>query len=144
MYWCFSWDSSACWRKTNYLFCWFLRSNPGTLWSPTCWTHAWIWGRCYGVGKKAESRAAPAFTAGGLCFYNLSSQQVRMFMEVILFHIFLLCRFNRKSIDQLIWICSDFSDSAAEAVMKGQSDSILRFHQQNVPNSKLEQVRHPT
>uniref|UniRef100_A0A087XY20 Bcl9 like n=1 Tax=Poecilia formosa TaxID=48698 RepID=A0A087XY20_POEFO len=31
------------------------------------------------------------------------------------------------------------ANSAAEAVMKGQSDSILRFHQQNVPNSKLEQ-----
>uniref|UniRef100_A0A3B5LPI3 Bcl9 like n=1 Tax=Xiphophorus couchianus TaxID=32473 RepID=A0A3B5LPI3_9TELE len=32
------------------------------------------------------------------------------------------------------------ANSAAEAVMKGQSDSILRFHQQNVPNSKLEQL----
>lgn len=34
------------------------------------------------------------------------------------------------------------SFSAAEAVMKGQTDSILLFHQQNVPHSKLEQVRH--
>lgn len=32
-------------------------------------------------------------------------------------------------------------DSAAEAVMKGQTDSILLFHQQNVPRTKLEQVR---
>lgn len=32
--------------------------------------------------------------------------------------------------------------SAAEAVMKGQSDSILLFHQQNVERSKLEQVRY--
>lgn len=35
-----------------------------------------------------------------------------------------------------------FFDSAAEAVMKGQADSILLFHQQNVPHSKLEQVSH--
>lgn len=34
-------------------------------------------------------------------------------------------------------------DSAAEAVMKGQSESILLFHQQNVPRTKLEQVRYP-
>lgn len=35
-----------------------------------------------------------------------------------------------------------FFDSAAEAVIKGQADSILLFHQQNVPHSKLEQVSH--
>lgn len=33
--------------------------------------------------------------------------------------------------------------SAAEAVVKGQTDSILLFHQQNVPRTKLSQVRHP-
>lgn len=30
--------------------------------------------------------------------------------------------------------------SAAEAVMHGHTDSILLFHQQNVPRSKLDQV----
>ncbi|XP_029963995.1 LOW QUALITY PROTEIN: B-cell CLL/lymphoma 9-like protein [Salarias fasciatus] len=34
---------------------------------------------------------------------------------------------------------TSLANSAAEAVMKGQSDSILLFHQQNVPHSKLEQ-----
>ncbi|XP_047247270.1 B-cell CLL/lymphoma 9-like protein [Girardinichthys multiradiatus] len=34
---------------------------------------------------------------------------------------------------------TNLANSAAEAVMKGQSDSILLFHQQNVPNSKLDQ-----
>lgn len=32
-------------------------------------------------------------------------------------------------------------NSAAEAVIKGQTDSILLFHRQNVPRTKLEQVR---
>ncbi|KAK2912962.1 hypothetical protein Q8A73_007075 [Channa argus] len=35
------------------------------------------------------------------------------------------------------------ANSAAEAVMKGQTDSILLFHQQNVPRTKLEQG-HPS
>lgn len=34
----------------------------------------------------------------------------------------------------------NFFHSAAEAVVKGQSDSILMFHQQNVPRTKLSQV----
>ncbi|XP_012723747.2 B-cell CLL/lymphoma 9-like protein [Fundulus heteroclitus] len=41
---------------------------------------------------------------------------------------------------QLVYVfTTSLANSAAEAVMKGQSDSILLFHQQNVPNSKLEQ-----
>lgn len=41
---------------------------------------------------------------------------------------------------QVVYVfTTSLANSAAEAVMKGQSDSILRFHQQHVPNSKLEQ-----
>ncbi|XP_068173640.1 B-cell CLL/lymphoma 9-like protein isoform X2 [Antennarius striatus] len=38
---------------------------------------------------------------------------------------------------------TSLANSAAEAVMKGQTDSILIFHQQNVPCSKLGQI-HPS
>ncbi|KAM4743425.1 B-cell CLL/lymphoma 9-like protein [Anableps anableps] len=45
-----------------------------------------------------------------------------------------------QSSQQLVYVFTTcLANSAAEAVMKGQSDSILRFHQQNVPNAKLEQ-----
>lgn len=36
--------------------------------------------------------------------------------------------------------CSPLFPSAAEAVVKGQTDSILMFHQQNVLVTKLSQV----
>ncbi|XP_038145860.1 B-cell CLL/lymphoma 9-like protein isoform X1 [Cyprinodon tularosa] len=41
---------------------------------------------------------------------------------------------------QVVYVfTTSLANSAAEAVIKGQSESILLFHQQNVPNSKLEQ-----
>lgn len=46
-----------------------------------------------------------------------------------------------KVSQQLVYVfTTSLANSAAEAVMKGQSDSILLFHQQNVERSKLEQV----
>ncbi|KAM9317688.1 B-cell CLL/lymphoma 9-like protein isoform 1-T2 [Pholidichthys leucotaenia] len=45
---------------------------------------------------------------------------------------------------QLMYVfTTSLANSAAEAVMKRQTDSILLFHQQNVPHSKLEQG-HPS
>ncbi|XP_031695352.1 B-cell CLL/lymphoma 9-like protein isoform X5 [Anarrhichthys ocellatus] len=45
---------------------------------------------------------------------------------------------------QVVYVfTTGLANSAAEAVMKGQTDSILLFHQQNVSRPKLEQVRHP-
>lgn len=45
---------------------------------------------------------------------------------------------------QVVYVfTTNLANSAAEAVMKGQTDSILLFHQQNVPHSKLEQG-HPS
>ncbi|XP_041850794.1 B-cell CLL/lymphoma 9-like protein [Melanotaenia boesemani] len=45
---------------------------------------------------------------------------------------------------QVVYVfTTSLANSAAEAVIKGQTDSILRFHQQNVPNSKLEQGHPP-
>ncbi|XP_057694571.1 LOW QUALITY PROTEIN: B-cell CLL/lymphoma 9-like protein [Corythoichthys intestinalis] len=41
---------------------------------------------------------------------------------------------------QLLYVfTTSMANSAAEAVMKGKVDSILQFHQQNVPRTKLEQ-----
>ncbi|KAF7655773.1 hypothetical protein LDENG_00051140 [Lucifuga dentata] len=41
---------------------------------------------------------------------------------------------------QVVYVfTTNLANSAAEAVMKGQTDSILLFHQQNVPRTKLEQ-----
>nr|XP_020470394.1 B-cell CLL/lymphoma 9-like protein [Monopterus albus] len=41
---------------------------------------------------------------------------------------------------QVVYVfTTKLANSAAEAVMKGQTDSILLFHQQNVPRTKLEQ-----
>lgn len=45
---------------------------------------------------------------------------------------------------QVVYVfTTSLANSAAEAVMKGQADSILLFHQQNVPRTKLEQG-HPS
>ncbi|XP_023139345.2 B-cell CLL/lymphoma 9-like protein [Amphiprion ocellaris] len=45
---------------------------------------------------------------------------------------------------QVVYVfTTSLANSAAEAVMKGQTESILLFHQQNVPHSKLEQG-HPS
>ncbi|XP_069017247.1 B-cell CLL/lymphoma 9-like protein isoform X1 [Embiotoca jacksoni] len=45
---------------------------------------------------------------------------------------------------QVVYVfTTSLANSAAEAVMKGQTDSILLFHQQNVPHSKLDQA-HPS
>ncbi|XP_060903058.1 B-cell CLL/lymphoma 9-like protein [Labrus mixtus] len=45
---------------------------------------------------------------------------------------------------QVVYVfTTSLANSAAEAVIKGQSDSILLFHQQNVPHTKLEQG-HPS
>ncbi|XP_051253189.1 B-cell CLL/lymphoma 9-like protein isoform X2 [Dicentrarchus labrax] len=45
---------------------------------------------------------------------------------------------------QVVYVfTTNLANSAAEAVMKGQTDSILLFHQQNVPRTKLEQG-HPS
>ncbi|XP_071758517.1 B-cell CLL/lymphoma 9-like protein [Centroberyx gerrardi] len=45
---------------------------------------------------------------------------------------------------QVVYVfTTSLANSAAEAVMKGQTDSILLFHQQNVPRTKLEQG-HPS
>ncbi|KAM4566810.1 B-cell CLL/lymphoma 9-like protein isoform 2-T2 [Odontesthes bonariensis] len=45
---------------------------------------------------------------------------------------------------QVVYVfTTSLANSAAEAVMKGQTDSILLFHQQNVPHSKLEQGHLP-
>lgn len=45
-----------------------------------------------------------------------------------------------QSSQQVVYVfTTSLANSAAEAVMKGQADSILLFHQQNVPRSKLEQ-----
>ncbi|XP_058489857.1 B-cell CLL/lymphoma 9-like protein isoform X1 [Solea solea] len=45
-----------------------------------------------------------------------------------------------QSSQQVVYVfTTNLANSAAEAVMKGQSDSILLFHQQNVPRTKLEQ-----
>lgn len=37
-------------------------------------------------------------------------------------------------------LCLTFLCRAAEAVLQGRSDSILAYHQQNVPRAKLDQV----
>jgi len=39
-----------------------------------------------------------------------------------------------------VCVCVSVCSSAAEAVLNGHSGSILQFHQQQVPRSKLEQV----
>ncbi|XP_034024383.1 B-cell CLL/lymphoma 9-like protein [Thalassophryne amazonica] len=45
---------------------------------------------------------------------------------------------------QMVYVfTTSLANSAAEAVLKGQTDSILLFHQQNVPRTKLEQG-HPS
>ncbi|XP_051934311.1 B-cell CLL/lymphoma 9-like protein [Hippocampus zosterae] len=45
-----------------------------------------------------------------------------------------------QSSKQLLYVfTTSMANSAAEAVMKGKMDSILQFHQQNVPRTKLEQ-----
>ncbi|XP_072309117.1 B-cell CLL/lymphoma 9-like protein isoform X2 [Eucyclogobius newberryi] len=50
----------------------------------------------------------------------------------------------KQTLKQLVYVfTTNLANSAADAVLKGQSDSILLFHQQNVPRSKLEQS-HPT
>ncbi|XP_062274791.1 B-cell CLL/lymphoma 9-like protein isoform X2 [Scomber scombrus] len=49
-----------------------------------------------------------------------------------------------QSSQQVVYVfTTSLANSAAEAVLKGQSDSILLFHQQNVPCNKLEQG-HPS
>ncbi|XP_033832718.1 B-cell CLL/lymphoma 9-like protein isoform X1 [Periophthalmus magnuspinnatus] len=49
----------------------------------------------------------------------------------------------KQTLKQLVYVfTTSLANSAADAVLKGQSDSILLFHQQNVPRSKLEQA-HP-
>ncbi|KAM9853190.1 B-cell CLL/lymphoma 9-like protein [Aulostomus maculatus] len=49
-----------------------------------------------------------------------------------------------QSSQQVIYVfTTSLANSAAEAVLKGQTDSILLFHQQNVPCTKLEQG-HPS
>uniref|UniRef100_A0AAV2J099 B-cell lymphoma 9 beta-catenin binding domain-containing protein n=1 Tax=Knipowitschia caucasica TaxID=637954 RepID=A0AAV2J099_KNICA len=46
----------------------------------------------------------------------------------------------KQTIKQLVYVfTTNLANSAADAVLKGQSDSILLFHQQNVSCSKLEQ-----
>ncbi|KAM9801561.1 LOW QUALITY PROTEIN: B-cell CLL/lymphoma 9-like protein [Neosynchiropus ocellatus] len=41
---------------------------------------------------------------------------------------------------QMVYVfTTSLANSAAEAVLKGQADSILQYHQQNVPGAKLEQ-----
>lgn len=77
-------------------------------------------------------------------------QKWLIFLMIILSTNFQIFRF-RLDLQFKIELCKCMSfiillylfDSAAEAVMKGQADSILLFHQQNVPRAKLEQVRHP-
>lgn len=45
-----------------------------------------------------------------------------------------------KQTSQLVYVfTTSLANSAADAVLKGQSDSILLFHQQNVPRPKMEQ-----
>nr|XP_019943952.1 PREDICTED: B-cell CLL/lymphoma 9-like protein [Paralichthys olivaceus]XP_019943953.1 PREDICTED: B-cell CLL/lymphoma 9-like protein [Paralichthys olivaceus] len=45
-----------------------------------------------------------------------------------------------QSSQQVVYVfTTNLANSAAEAVIKGQTDSILLFHQQNVPRTKLEQ-----
>ncbi|XP_053730144.1 B-cell CLL/lymphoma 9-like protein isoform X2 [Synchiropus splendidus] len=45
---------------------------------------------------------------------------------------------------QMVYVfTTSLANSAAEAVLKGQTDSILQYHQQNVPGAKLEQELHP-
>ncbi|XP_029374141.1 B-cell CLL/lymphoma 9-like protein [Echeneis naucrates] len=49
-----------------------------------------------------------------------------------------------QSLQQMVYVfTTSLANSAAEAVLKGQTDSILLFHQQNVPRTKLEQG-HPS
>lgn len=46
----------------------------------------------------------------------------------------------KQTSPQLVYVfTTNLANSAADAVLKGQSDSILLFHQQNVPRPKLEQ-----
>lgn len=46
----------------------------------------------------------------------------------------------KQTSSQLVYVfTTNLANSAADAVLKGQSDSILLFHQQNVPRPKLEQ-----
>uniref|UniRef100_A0A8C6S6B1 Bcl9 like n=1 Tax=Neogobius melanostomus TaxID=47308 RepID=A0A8C6S6B1_9GOBI len=46
----------------------------------------------------------------------------------------------KQTSPQLVYVfTTSLANSAADAVLKGQSDSILLFHQQNVPRPKLEQ-----
>lgn len=40
----------------------------------------------------------------------------------------------------LSWLCLTLLCRAAEAVLQGRADSILAYHQQNVPRAKLDQV----
>lgn len=40
----------------------------------------------------------------------------------------------------LSYLCLTLLCRAAEAVLQGQADSILAYHQQNVPRAKLDQV----
>ena len=40
----------------------------------------------------------------------------------------------------LSWLCPTLLCRAAEAVLQGRADSILAYHQQNVPRAKLDQV----
>lgn len=40
----------------------------------------------------------------------------------------------------LSWLCLTLLCRAAEAVLQGRADSILTYHQQNVPRAKLDQV----
>ncbi|XP_049582066.1 B-cell CLL/lymphoma 9-like protein [Syngnathus scovelli] len=45
-----------------------------------------------------------------------------------------------QSSQQLLYVfTTSMANSAAESVMKGNADSILQFHQQNIPRTKLEQ-----
>ncbi|KAK7883022.1 hypothetical protein WMY93_029196 [Mugilogobius chulae] len=47
---------------------------------------------------------------------------------------------SKQTLKQLVYVfTTSLANSAADAVLNGQSDSILLFHQQNVPRSKLEQ-----
>uniref|UniRef100_A0A8C4SLZ5 Bcl9 like n=1 Tax=Erpetoichthys calabaricus TaxID=27687 RepID=A0A8C4SLZ5_ERPCA len=45
---------------------------------------------------------------------------------------------------QIVYVfTTNLANSAAEAVIQGRADSIIAFHQQNVPRAKLEQVKAP-
>lgn len=50
-----------------------------------------------------------------------------------------MCMFLAQALNCIrVHVC--VSHSAADAVMHGHTDSILLFHQQNIPRTKLDQV----